>query len=46
LHWSFPDPSALVGSRENKVVEVRKIRDEIRDKVRAWCEEMACSGDR
>jgi arsenate reductase len=40
LHWSFPDPSALVGSRENKLVEVRKIRDEIRDKIRAWCEEV------
>jgi arsenate reductase (thioredoxin) len=40
LHWSFPDPSALVGSRENKLVEVRKIRDEIRDKVQTWCEEV------
>jgi arsenate reductase (thioredoxin) len=40
LHWSFPDPSALVGSREHKLVEVRKIRDEIRDKIRAWCEEV------
>jgi arsenate reductase len=46
LHWSFPDPSALVGSHETKLVEVRKIRDEIRDKVRAWCEEMGCSRDR
>jgi arsenate reductase len=40
LHWSFSDPSALVGSREHKLVEVRKIRDEIRDKVEAWCEEV------
>lgn len=40
LHWSFPDPSALVGSHENKLAEVRKIRDEIRDKIRAWCEEI------
>jgi arsenate reductase len=39
LHWSFPDPSTLVGSRESKLVEVRKIRDEIRDKIEAWCEE-------
>jgi arsenate reductase len=46
LHWSFADPSALVGSHETKLVEVRKIRDEIRDKVRAWCEEMGCSRDR
>jgi arsenate reductase len=40
LHWSFPDPSTLVGSREQKLGEVRKIRDEIRDKVQAWCEEV------
>jgi arsenate reductase len=40
LHWSFPDPSTLVGSREQKLVEVRKIRDEIRDKIQAWCEEV------
>ena len=40
LHWSFPDPSALIGSRENKLVEVRKIRDEIRGKVETWCEEV------
>lgn len=46
LHWSFPDPSALVGSHETKLVEVRKIRDEIRDKVQAWCEEIGCSRDR
>jgi arsenate reductase (thioredoxin) len=40
LHWSFSDPSTLVGLREQKLVEVRKIRDEIRDKIEAWCEEV------
>lgn len=40
LHWSFPDPSTLVGSCENKLVEVRKIRDEIRKKIESWCEEV------
>ena len=40
LHWSFPDPSTLVGSRENKLVEVRKIRDEIRSKIESWCDEV------
>jgi arsenate reductase len=43
LHWSFPDPSALVGPREQKMVKVRKIRDEIRDKIQSWCEEV-CPG--
>lgn len=45
LHWSFRDPSTLVGSREQKLREVRQIRDEIRARVQAWCEEV-CSRDR
>ena len=40
LHWSFPDPSTLVGSHLEKLAEVRKIRDEIRCKVEEWCEEI------
>jgi arsenate reductase len=42
LHWSFPDPSTLIGSHSEKLSEVRKIRDEIRCKVAEWCEEV-CS---
>ena len=40
LHWSFPDPSALVGQREQKLAEVRKIRDEIRARIESWCKEV------
>ena len=40
LHWSFPDPSTLTGSHEEKLMEVRKIRDEIRAKIEDWCEEV------
>jgi arsenate reductase len=40
LHWSFSDPATLIGSREDKLVEVRKIRDEIRDKIQAWCQDV------
>ena len=40
LHWSFADPSALTGSREEKLPKVREIRDEIRQKVEEWCEEV------
>ena len=40
LHWSFPDPSSLTGSHEEKLAEVRKIRDEIRTKIEQWCEEV------
>ncbi len=38
LHWSFPDPSTLTGSREEKLRKVREIRDAIRQKVEEWCE--------
>jgi arsenate reductase len=40
LHWGFADPSALAGTDEEKMAGVRKIRDEIRAKIEAWCEEV------
>jgi len=36
LHWSFPDPSALVGSREEKLAHTREIRDQIKHRVEAF----------
>lgn len=39
VHWSFPDPSALTGTREEKLEGVRKIRDDIRAQVEQWCAE-------
>ena len=39
LHWSFPDPSALSGTREERLKRTREIRDAIRTKVDAWCRE-------
>jgi arsenate reductase len=33
IEWSFKDPSKLDGTREEKLKETAKIRDEIRDKV-------------
>ena len=40
LHWSFPDPSALTGTYEQRLQGTRKIRDDIRAHVQRWCEEM------
>jgi arsenate reductase len=40
LHWPFRDPSQLTGSNEEKLREVRKIRDEIRCQIEEWCEEI------
>jgi arsenate reductase len=39
LHWSFPDPSALTGSPEQKMERVREIRDMIHARVAEWCRE-------
>ena len=30
-HWPFPDPAAVEGTEEEKLAEVRKIRDMIKD---------------
>ncbi len=41
IHWSFPDPAALEGTGEEKRVQLRRIRDSIRDRVLAWCHEIS-----
>ena len=37
LHWSFPDPSQVRGTGEEKLAQVRAIRDAIRAKIEDWC---------
>ncbi|MGK2856084.1 MAG: arsenate reductase ArsC [Thermoanaerobaculia bacterium] len=36
LHWSFEDPSAARGSDEERLEEFRRIRDQIRARLRAF----------
>jgi len=36
LHWNFPDPSTVTGSREDKLEAVRRIRDAIRSSIEQW----------
>jgi arsenate reductase (thioredoxin) len=33
IHWSFPDPSGFEGTYEEKMVNVRAVRDSIRKKI-------------
>ena len=40
IHWSFSDPSALQGTHKEKLARTCKIRDEIKAKIEAWCEEV------
>jgi arsenate reductase len=39
LHWSFADPSSFTGSDEERLQKTIAVRDEIRDRVRAWIDE-------
>ena len=38
-HWSFPDPSAVTGEKEEKLEEIRTIRAQIKTRVEEWCSE-------
>ena len=45
LHWSFPDPSALSGSRDERLAGTRRIRDQIRARIEMWCGEICPAED-
>lgn len=38
-HWRFPDPAAFTGSEEEKLEQVRQLRERIAAKVRDWLKE-------
>jgi arsenate reductase len=40
LSWPFPDPSQVTGSQTERLEKVRAIRDNIRARIEAWCEEI------
>lgn len=42
--WSFPDPSALPGTRAERLEGVRAIRTQIEARVREWCDRRCKSG--
>jgi arsenate reductase len=44
IHWSFPDPSALTGTYLQRLQRTRQIRDDIRERVKMWCDEMCVDG--
>jgi len=39
LHWSFDDPSAAVGSEEQRLAVFRRVRDEIKGRIETWLTE-------
>ena len=36
LHWGFADPSAFMGSEEEKLKKTRQVRDQIEAKIKDW----------
>jgi len=40
LHWSFDDPSAVTGTEDERLAGFRRVRDEIRARLRQWLETM------
>jgi len=37
LHWNFADPSKAVGTKEEKLAQIREVRDAIKARVENWC---------
>ena len=37
LHWNFPDPSKATGTKEEKLAQIRIVRDAIKAKIENWC---------
>ncbi len=36
IHWSFADPSSFVGTQEEKLAQIRTVRDAIKAKIEEW----------
>ena len=43
LQWSFPDPSTFTGSHKEQLTRTREVRDAIKARVQAWCDEMCAA---
>ncbi|HAJ37535.1 MAG TPA: arsenate reductase ArsC [Chloroflexi bacterium] len=41
LHWGFPDPSQAQGSDDEKMAQVRVVRDAIRHQIETWVQSQA-----
>ena len=37
--WPFPDPSRVEGTREEKLAQIRNIRDDIKSRIERWIRE-------
>jgi arsenate reductase (thioredoxin) len=42
LYWPFDDPDAFQGSEADTLNEFRRVRDEIKSKIKSWLAELEC----
>ncbi|NQT32881.1 MAG: arsenate reductase ArsC [Candidatus Omnitrophica bacterium] len=40
VHWGFDDPSQFTGSEEEKLEKIKIVRDEIKNRIDRWIEEV------
>lgn len=40
LHWPFDDPASFEGTEEEKLEKFREVRDQIKEKIQSWLEEI------
>jgi arsenate reductase (thioredoxin) len=41
IHWSFPDPAAVVGTEAERLASFRQVRDAIETQLKAWLATLA-----
>ena len=41
-HWGFADPSRFQGTPEQKLEQIREVRNSIKEKIENWCSETCC----
>jgi len=41
LHWPFPDPALLTGTREEKLKKMRELRDQMQARIEEWIKELS-----
>lgn len=41
IHWSFPDPAAVVGGEAERLASFRQVRDAIETQLKAWLATLA-----
>src|SRR6476661_6744141 len=41
IHWSFPDPAAVVGSESEQLASFRQVRDAIEVQLKTWLATLA-----